>query len=268
MTTLTTLRAGDLHVVQAGAGPDVLLIAGLGDPAEAWQAQLEGLADRFRVTAFDNRGAGRSPLPEGELTVAGWADDAAAVLDAAGIEAAHVAGFSGGSIIAQELALRHPERVRSLVLVSTWARIEPYFRAMADSWRWIAERAPSERAFLEAFYVWIYTARAHADGTVAQIIDEALAFEHPASTEAIQRSLDALMAHETAGRLPAVDVPALVLAGGHDISCPPRLGREVAQLIPGARFEVWPQEAHQPFQERPEAFNARVAAFWGELDAR
>ena len=81
---------------QRGAGPDVLLIAGLSDPLEAWQAQLDGFAGSRRVTAFDNRGAGRTPLPDAPLTVPAMADDAAAVLRAAGVARAHVVGFSGG----------------------------------------------------------------------------------------------------------------------------------------------------------------------------
>jgi pimeloyl-ACP methyl ester carboxylesterase len=257
----------DLWVERAGDGPDVLLIAGLGDPAEAWQFQLDGLADRYRITAFDNRGTGRTPLPDGPLTVPGMADDAAAVLRALDVPVAHVAGFSGGSVIAQELALRHPDLVRSLVLVSTWARPDAYFRAMLESWRWMAAAAPGPRAFLAAFLLWVYTGRAHADGTVARLIDDTLAFPHQATTAAIQATVDALLAHETADRLNEIAVPTLVVAGGEDICTPPRLGRLVAELIPGARFEILAGEAHQPFQEAPDAFNARVAAFWAEVDA-
>jgi pimeloyl-ACP methyl ester carboxylesterase len=268
MTTTAQIDTGELRiwVETTGQGPEVLLIGGLGDPIEAWQPQLDGLSDRYRVIAFDNRGAGRTPLPEGPLTIAAMADDAAAVLRALDVPGAHVAGFSGGSVIAQELALRHPELVRSLVLISTWGRVEPYFRAMVEGWRWMAEAAPSERAFLEAFFVWIYTARAHADGTVAQIVEETLAFPHTASVEAIQRLIDALVDHDTADRLHRITAPTLVLAGGQDISAPPRLGRAVAEAIPGARFEVLPEEAHQPFQEVPDEFNARVDAFWAEID--
>jgi pimeloyl-ACP methyl ester carboxylesterase len=110
------VQAGDveLWVERHGQGPDVLLIAGLGDPAEAWQPQLEGLADRYLITAFDNRGAARTPLPEGPLSSATMADDAAALLRALEVQSAHVAGFSMGSAVAQELALQHPELVRSL----------------------------------------------------------------------------------------------------------------------------------------------------------
>src|SRR5919206_5348148 len=99
------VRIGDLdiYVAQVGTGPDVLPIGGLGDTVESWQFQLDGLADRYRITAFDNRGAGRTSMPEGPVTVEAMADDAAGVLRAVDVESAHVAGFSGGSHIAQEL---------------------------------------------------------------------------------------------------------------------------------------------------------------------
>src|SRR5215469_6873717 len=264
------VRAGtlDMWVERQGAGPDVLLIAGLGDPAEAWQFQLDGLADRYRLTAYDNRGMGRTPLPAEPFSVATLADDAAALLRALDVPAAHVAGFSGGSAIAQELALRHPGLVRSLVLTSTWARPDAFLRAVVKFLRWLPEAAPTERAFLEAFYLWIYTPRAHDDGTVDKLIEEALAFPYKPSTEAIQRSLDAFAAHDTAGRLAGIAAPTLVLAGGLDMITPPRHGQAVADGIPGAHFEVLAEEAHQPFQESPDLFNTRADAFWREVDAQ
>ncbi|WP_217131853.1 alpha/beta fold hydrolase [Streptomyces sp. AC558_RSS880] len=251
-----------LWVERRGTGPDVLLIAGLGDTAEAWQSQLDGLADRYRLTAFDNRGAGRTPLPEGPLSVPRMADDAAALLETLKIPTAHVAGFSGGSFIAQELALSRPELVSSLVLMSTCARPDAYFRTTTGFWHWMAERAPNERAMLEAFYLRVYTPRAHADGTVDRIIEEALAFPHPQSVDAFQRQLAAFTGHDTIDRLAEITAPTLVLAGELDIATPPRLGRVVAEGIPGAEFEILPGEAHQPFQEVPDLFNARVDAFW------
>jgi pimeloyl-ACP methyl ester carboxylesterase len=114
MATTITTDDIEIYVEQVGEGPDVLLIGGLGDTVESWAFQLEGLADRYRLTAFDNRGAGRTAMPEAATTVEAMADDAAGVLRALGITSAHVAGFSGGSIISQELALRHPELVHGL----------------------------------------------------------------------------------------------------------------------------------------------------------
>ena len=150
MSTSAPIHTGELELwaERKGHGPDVLLIAGLGDPAEAWQHQLDGLADRYRVTAYDNRGVERTPLADAPLTVAAMGDDAAALLRALDVPTAHVAGFSMGSTIAQELALRHPELIRSLVLVSTYARPDALLRSQLAFWRWLAGRSGAERARL------------------------------------------------------------------------------------------------------------------------
>jgi 3-oxoadipate enol-lactonase len=256
----------DIWTEQVGEGPDVLLICGAGDTVEAWQFQLDGLADRYRLTTFDNRGAGRTAMPDERVTVELMADDAAAALDALGVPSAHVVGYSGGSIAAQELALRHPGRVRSLVLQSTWAAMDAYYRSWVRFVQWLVEAAPDERAFLEGFFLDIYTPRAYADGTVAALVDDALAFPHKQSARDLQRYLDPLPDHDTTDRLPQITVPTLVLAGGVDPGARPSLGRVVADAIPNARFEVWETESHQPFQEVPDRWNDRVDAFWQQVD--
>ena len=258
--------AVDIWTEQVGEGPDVLLIGGLGDTVESWQFQLDGLADRYRLTAFDNRGAGRTSMPEGPLSVELLADDASAVLNAHSISSAHVAGFSGGSVIAQELALRHPELVRSLVLQGTWTAMDFYLRSWALFMRWLVEVAPSERAFLEGHFLFTYTPRSYNNGTVKRIIDSVLGFPHKQKTEDIQTFIDAFIGHETTDRLPGLRVPTLVLAGGNDLISRPELCRAVADRIPGALFEVMEGEAHQPFQEVPVRWNERVSAFWRTVD--
>jgi pimeloyl-ACP methyl ester carboxylesterase len=264
------VRAGelDIWIEQVGQGPDVLLIGGLGDTVDSWQFQLEGLSDRYRMTAFDNRGAGRTAMPDGPVSAATIADDAAAVLRSLDVPSAHVAGFSMGSAIAQELALRHSELVTSLVLQSTYARPDALVRSLFNFWRWLPEVAPSERAFFEAFFTWVYTPRAHADGSVDQIIQEAMAFPHQQSLEGFQAQVDVCLTHDTASRLSEITVPTLMLSGGVDVIFPPRFGQSVAATIPNARFEVMEEEAHQPFQEVPDEWNARVDAFWREVEAR
>jgi pimeloyl-ACP methyl ester carboxylesterase len=263
------VRAGELDIwtEQVGEGPEVLLIGGLGDTVESWQLQLDGLSDRYRLTAFDNRGAGRTSQAEERLTAATMADDAAALMGALELPSAHVAGFSMGSAIAQELALRHPELVRSLVLVSTYAGTDALVRSLFSFWRWLPEVAPSKRAFLEGFFTWVYTPGAHADGSVEQIIEEALDFPHWWSVEGFQAQVDVCLEHDTAGRLSEITAPTLVMAGEVDIILPARHGSSVADEIPGAQFEVLPGEAHQPFQEVPDEWNARVDAFWRDVDA-
>jgi pimeloyl-ACP methyl ester carboxylesterase len=194
----------EIWTERRGQGPDVLLIAGLGDPAEAWQPQLEGLSERYLLTAFDNRGVGRTPLPEGRLSPTTMADDAAALLRTLEVPSAQVAGYSMGSAIAQEMALRHPELVRSLVLMSTYARPDALWRSQLNFWRWLAEVAPSERAFLEGFFTWVYTPRARADDTVALLVEEALTFPHKQSVEAFQAQVDVCLAHDNKKNRPRV----------------------------------------------------------------
>jgi 3-oxoadipate enol-lactonase len=264
------VRAAGLEIwtEQVGHGPDVLLIGGLGDTVESWQFQLDGLADRYRMTAFDNRGAGRTAMPEAGATVAAMADDAAGVLRAYGIGSAHVAGFSGGSLISQELALRHPDVVRSLVLQSTWAVPDPYLFAWGRFVEWLVDAAPDERTFLEAFFLDIYTARAHEDGTVSALIDEVLAFPHKQAPEDLHAFLADIWNYDSTERLPGIAAPTLVLAGGKDPTARPELGRAVAAAIPDALFEVMEEESHQPFQEVPDRWNARVDAFWHDVESR
>ena len=224
----------DVYVEQLGQGPDVLLIGGLGDTVESWEFQLKGLADRYRLTAFDNGGAGRTAMPDGPVTVSTMADDAAGVLDALGIASAHVAGFSGGSIVAQELAVRRPDLVRSLVLQSTWPVPDVYFRRWLRFVQWLVAAVPDERTFLEYFFLDIYTARAHDDGTVAGFVDDVLAFPHKQAPEDLQRYLDAFIADGRADRPARITAPTLVLAGGVDAAAGTELGRAVAAAVPGA----------------------------------
>jgi pimeloyl-ACP methyl ester carboxylesterase len=123
--------------------------------------------------------------------------------------------------------------VRSLVLQSTWPVQDPNLRAWSRFVRWLAEVAPSERTFLEWSFLDIYTAQAHNDGTIDQIIEGVLAFPHKQTTQDLQAYLDAFLDHDTTDRLPQVTAPTLVLAGGRDSTARPELCRAVAEEIPG-----------------------------------
>jgi pimeloyl-ACP methyl ester carboxylesterase len=135
---------------------------------------------------------------------------------------------------------------------------------------WTAGRTamPEGSVSAEGFFLGIYTARAHNDGTVSQFIEGVLAFPHKQTIQDLQHYLDAFLDHDTTDRLPQIAAPTLVLAGGRDPTARSELCRAVAELIPGARFEVMDEEAHQPFQEIPDQWNARVDAFWRQLEAR
>jgi pimeloyl-ACP methyl ester carboxylesterase len=143
--------------------------------------------------------------------------------------------------------------------------MDGYLRQWARFVRWLIDAAPSERAFLEGFFLDMYTPRAHNDGTVAQLVDEVLAFPYKQAPDDMQRFLDAFLDHDTSGRLHEIAVPTLVLAGGLDRTSRPELCRAVAAAIEGARFEVLEEESHQPFQESPDKWNALVDRFWHDV---
>jgi len=263
------IETGDarIWVQQRGDGPAVLLLGGLGDPAESWEAQIDAFSDRYRVVAPDNRGAGRSSLPSSGASVPAMAEDAAAVLRALGIESAHVAGFSMGGAVAQELAINHPGLVRSLVLSGTWTAPDVFLRRMFASWMAAARTASYDREMLESFFLWIYSRGWHEDGTVDRLIDETLASPLAQGPDGFFAQAQACIDWEGAAeRLREVTVPALVVVGDADITCPPRLSRPIVEAIPHAELAVIEGGAHQPFQEKPDEYNAIVAGFWTRVD--
>ena len=226
-----------MWVERRGTGPDVLLVAGLGDPAEAWQFQLDGLAERYRLVAYDNRGMGRTPLPAGPFSVATMADDAAALLRALDVPAVHVAGFPAQRPSRRNSRSGTPDSSAAWSSFSTWARTDAYYRAAVDFWRWLPEAAPTERAFLEAFYLSIYTPRAHEDGTVEKIIEGECWPSRTATWPRPSSAASTPLWPMTPPRLSHITVPTLVLAGGLDMITPPRYGRAVAMPspVPGSR---------------------------------
>ena len=255
----------DMHYEQAGDGQDVLLLCGLGDDITAWNGQAGPFGEHYRVTVVDNRGVGRSSLPDGEFTVSDMAGDAAALCDAIGIGQAHVMGFSMGGAITQELAIARPDLTRSLVIVGSWAYSDRLFRTFIESSAYFAGIADDERTFLMYFLASTYSRAVFEDGRIDAFCDAALNNPHPQSTEAFQRTARAILGHDTRDRLGAIAAPTLVLYGEEDVICPPRHSREIASLIPGARLVGVRDQAHQPFQEDAAAFNSTVQEFWASL---
>ncbi len=245
-----------------GDGFPVLLINGLGSDHREWLCQLPAFAARFRVVAFDNRGAGDSEVPPGPYTTAGMADDAAALLGALGIPRAHVLGVSLGGMVAQELALRHPGRVERLVLACTTpggkAAVRPSDEALSAFIR-SPEGSPEED--LRRMIPFLYTerfAREHPgeiDAFVARRIS------HPTSLLGHASQLAAAIGHATGGRLSAVRAPTLVIAGTEDRLVPPANSRTIASLVPGAKLVLLPGAPHRLFAECAEAFNREVLDF-------
>jgi pimeloyl-ACP methyl ester carboxylesterase len=243
----------ELYWESTGGGPPVLLVMGLGMNATAWWRTIPVLAERFRVIAFDNRGVGRSGRPAGPYTVAGMAADAMAVLDAAEEETAHVYGLSLGGMISQEIALRHPERLRALVLAATTpggSAAVPAGDATQTFFRRRAEMPADEAVWASVPYNYgPATRRLHGD-RIAQDIEQRLRF--PIESEPYTAQLEAALGHDALDRLGTVTVPTLVVHGAEDRLIHPGNAELLAHAIPGSGLLMWPEAGHLLFTDAPE----------------
>jgi pimeloyl-ACP methyl ester carboxylesterase len=265
---MPTVRVGDIdmYYVEAGAGEPLVLVMGFSGDHSAWGLQFRALAERCRVIAFDNRGVGQTDAPDRPYTTRMMADDTVGLMDALGVERAHVVGVSMGGMIAQELALNHPTRLRSLHLGCTFARPDGYARARADVWREIRTRLSPEAA-LRAIFLWLFAPATYNERPefVEQLLQSALANPYPQSLTGFLRQRDAIATHDALDRLDAIRAPTLVTVGEEDILVPPRFSRELATRIPGAELKVLSGVGHVYFWERPDAFNGLCLDFLAKV---
>jgi len=253
-----------LHYEVAGQGDPVLLVAGMSMPGSMWSPQVRALAPHFQVITFDHRGIGESDLPpEPVYTTPQLADDAAALLRELRIARAHVVGFSMGGTVAQELALRHRDLVRSLVLVSTWARADARFIQVVASWMALAARVPIEERYRHVFFPWVFSS-AFFEGkdNVETAFRGALAYPHQPRAEAIERQARGIFAWNgtRVARLGTIRVPTLVVAGKDDVLTPPEFARALARLIRRAHLSLVPG-GHSLILEQADAFNRALVRF-------
>jgi pimeloyl-ACP methyl ester carboxylesterase len=258
----TAANGVEVFYEQEGTGDDVLFISGLADEGACWVDQVAGLKDSYRLTTFDNRGVGRSSTPDGPFQIADFAADTIALMDRLELEQPHVVGSSMGGAIAQELALAHPDRVRSLVLNGTWCRGDRFLHEVFRNWMWSAQKADSIRDFLVTVNLWCFSPRIWNDGTMDGWIDAAEASPYAQSVDAFCRSSLALIEHDTADRLGAISAPTLVTVGELDLCLPARYSEAIVERIAGARLVVVPDVGHQPFQEVPDDYNGLLSEFW------
>jgi pimeloyl-ACP methyl ester carboxylesterase len=253
------IRVGDIEMfyIEAGAGEPVVLIMGLGGDHLAWGFQMGALAERYRVIAFDNRGVGQTSDPDAPCTTRMMAEDARGLMDALRVERAYVVGVSMGGMIAQELALQHPERVRALHLGCTMARPDGYLSSITTVWRDLRTQVSREMD-LRTIGPWLFGATTYNERPefIEMLYQNALAHPHPQSLTGFLRQSEAVMAHDTLERLGAIGCPTLVSVAEEDILVPPRFSRQLAARVPGAQLELVKAAGHVYFWERPDVFNA------------
>jgi pimeloyl-ACP methyl ester carboxylesterase len=256
---MTLIQAGDIQLdyERGGSGPPLLLIMGMSGTALHWgEPFLAYLREHFDTIAYDHRGVGASTRLDEEdprVTIAQMADDAAALLRALEIDSAHVVGISMGGMIAQDLALAHPDLVRTLTLGCTYCGGEGsalipsdvgmrLFKGMQSGDRRIAIRTGWEVNVSPEF--------AAEEDAYASFL--AIAERRAVAIPVAMAQAQAAFGHDTSGRLHELDMPTLVVHGDADQMLPVANGRMIASLIPGSQLEVLEGVGHLFFWERPE----------------
>ena len=261
---MPTIQANgiDLHYIAAGHGAPVVLLAGFGGDHLSWGLQFPAFRARHHTIALDNRGCGRSGSPDVTYTTGLMAGDIVAVLDHLGIDAAHVVGLSLGGMIAQELALAHPQRVLSLQLHSTAGRADPYLRILLDTWRQVRAQLGREMV-QQSMALWLFGRRTFAERPelIEMLMRQATAYPYAPTEVGFARQGEAVVTHDALARLSAIACPTLITAGEDDVLVPARFARELADHLPHAEIHLVPGAGHMWCWEKPAEFNALALDF-------
>ena len=251
---LVALSSTQLNVVRAQEGEPVLLIQGMGGTHLSWgEPFLGALGAGLELISYDHRGTGRSARDDAALSITQLADDAAELLAALELESAHVVGISMGGMVAQELVLRHPARVRTLTLGCTWPGGAEIERPDPELWQeTLAAQASGdrERALRASFNMnlspgWTAVAEHYAPF-------RSMVLALPVAPAVMGRQLQAVVGFDASARLGEIAAPTLVLHGTQDRVVPPANAELLARGIAGARLERLDGAGHMFWWEQPQ----------------
>ncbi|HEX5901427.1 MAG TPA: alpha/beta fold hydrolase [Solirubrobacteraceae bacterium] len=246
-----------------GEGEPLLLIPYLSADHACYAFQLPAYTEHFSCIALDLPGSGESDKPPGPYSTETYADQVAAFLGAIGIEQAHVAGVSLGAAVGMHLAARHPGRVRSLSLHSSWDASDGYLKAMVAMWRTLASSLPTvadmviQGIFPLAFTPALYVER-------PEVVDALADFVRSRPAQPLAAFLDqseAALAHDARSVLGDIGVPTLLTFGALDLVCSTRFAEPIKTAIAGSELVVFEQLSHAGLHEDPETFNRATLDF-------
>jgi 3-oxoadipate enol-lactonase len=250
---------------ETGSGPPLLLIMGLGYAHQMWHRTTPIVSKHFRTVLLDNRGVGKSDVPQGPYPIATMAADAAAVLDAAGVESADVYGVSMGGMIAQEFAIQYPQRVRKLILGCTACGGPKVVRSEPEVTQVLMMRGNmTMEEGTEAAVPYIYDADTPRPRIEEDLVIRRATYPPP---EAYANQLQGILAWESYSRLGQIKSPTLVIHGETDRLVPPGNGKVIAETISGSRLVMIPHASHIYTTDQPDASHKAVMDFLLERKA-
>ncbi len=243
----------------AGNGT-IVLINGLADDLQSWGFQVPALVEAgYRVLRFDNRGIGQTDRPAGPYSSRMLADDAKALVDHLGITGFHLMGVSMGGMISEEYALAYPGDLKSLTLACTYGTADPFCQTMFAMWADLARKIDVPFVMRDVA-LWAFTGPFFEERPADAAEFAAAMAALDMSVETYLAQLAVIQSHDAIGRVGAIGVPTLVLAGEEDILIPVRLSKRLQQAIPGAAWKTVPR-GHACLWESPDPFNTAFLDF-------
>lgn len=246
----------ELAYTRSGSGEPVMLITGLSGRGREWGPQVDLFAESFDVIVPDHPGSGDSSQPD-EFTLSHHTEAMAELLRNLEVGPTHIVGSSTGGAIAQLLALDHPDVVRSISLVSSWARSDDFFRHQFAARKEVLERVgPAGYANVSALFLFspAFFRDHYAD------VEQWLKAASQGDQELMAARVDMILQHDLYDRLPVIETPTLVLVGSDDVCTPPYFSRELARAIPGAESVVM-DGGHLIYKEAVSEFHRVVSEF-------
>ena len=244
-----------------GEGPDLLLIAGTSADRGIWGYIRPALAEHFRTIAFDNRDSGKSSQATDSYSISDLVDDAVAVMNAAGSKHAHVLGHSLGGVIAQELGLAYPERVKTLTLANSWTRRDTYATSVFELARDLAQAIPDDELRLQALYFMGLGTSTLENLPLTGIVQSALEMGPAQPRAALQRQWQLNLEQDTSKRIDTIAMPTHVIWSTEDRILPKNHAQDLINGIHGAVSTVIEGSGHCPMIERPDEFTHAALTF-------
>jgi aminoacrylate hydrolase len=255
-------RVGDAEIYYEshGNGPPIFLVPGLGGVGSYWLPNIPAFARNHQVVIHDHRGTGQSTCSPIKYSVDQMTEDLIAVMDHLAIEKAHLVGHSTGGAIGQTLAATRPERLQTLTIYASWTKADPFFRRVFEARRTLLTAA-GRQAYVRAAPVFLYPDWWINDNNELLETREKAGIPSFPPTEIVASRIDAIIDFDRTADLGKIGAPTLVIVARDDILTPPYYSRELADMIPSAKFVELERGGHCASETNTTAFDEAVLEF-------